>query len=75
LKKWNFLGDYNKKLLFIVNRGISRTPSQHRVGDLGGTRQDSTADDDSRTEYSVPRTLTIYDRQYMGNTNNEATSI
>jgi hypothetical protein len=32
-----------------VNRGTPRTPRQHRVGDLGGTRREPTAHDGSRT--------------------------
>jgi hypothetical protein len=33
-----------------VNRGTPRTPRQHCVGDLGGTRGEPTAHDGSRTE-------------------------
>jgi hypothetical protein len=40
----------------FVNRETPRTPRQHRVGDLGGTRREPTAHDGSRTKYRAGST-------------------
>jgi hypothetical protein len=37
-------------------RGTSRTPRQHRVGDLGGTRREPTAHEGSRIKYRAGST-------------------
>jgi hypothetical protein len=51
-----FISFYLKMNENTVNRETPRTPRQHRVGDLGGTRREPTAHDGSRTKYRAGST-------------------